>query len=237
MAVARFNEDGTFDESFGNRGATLTDIQGNEAAHAIAVDSLGRIILAGKSSRRALDNSIAVTRYTPDGLLDTTFGMAGVVLTNPVVDGEVAQNARARDVEIDSADRILVANSVFTLTNPDPVQGFSKLALVRYHNGSTSMGNVTQLVGTLRTAGAIDSDGVATALTQQLDAAQAYTDSGDLASAEDVLDSFINLVNAQRRTKHIAATATIDGVTFDPGAVLVSHARSLITDLSATQNP
>jgi uncharacterized delta-60 repeat protein len=223
IALARFTEDGSLDGSFGSGGVTLVDIQGNEHGVSLALDSAGRIIVAGIASRRAFDNWVAVTRYTPDGALDMTFGLAGIVLTDVIVDGTVVRSYRGSDVEVDSQDRILVAGRA----NPAHPTGVAeRVALIRYIGGNTTLANTAQLVDRLWTNGAITNEGVAVALTEQLDAAQELTAIGQFEAANGVLGAFVYLVNAQRG-KHIATTATIDDITFDPAAVLISHAESL----------
>jgi uncharacterized delta-60 repeat protein len=113
IALARFTEDGSLDGSFGSGGVTLTDIHGNEKGVSLALDSAGRIIVAGEVSRRAFDNTVAVTRYTPDGALDMTFGLAGIVLTDVIVDGNaqrgkhIATTATIDDITFDPAAVLL----------------------------------------------------------------------------------------------------------------------------------
>ena len=59
---------GTLDSSFGNSGVVITS--GASIGTAIALQSDGKIIVA---------TSNAVIRYDPDGMLDATFGTAGLV--------------------------------------------------------------------------------------------------------------------------------------------------------------
>jgi uncharacterized delta-60 repeat protein len=85
IALARFNADGTLDTTFGNGGTVLSTFSAaasnGSGRHFInvAVDTGGRIIVAGSSARHFL-----LARFTPNGNLDTTFGAAGtgVVTTN-----------------------------------------------------------------------------------------------------------------------------------------------------------
>jgi uncharacterized delta-60 repeat protein len=76
FAVARYNEDGSLDTSFGGGDgfATIDVIGENEIALGVAIQPDGNIVLAGK----ALGTSqAAVVRLTPAGVLDTSFSGDG----------------------------------------------------------------------------------------------------------------------------------------------------------------
>jgi uncharacterized delta-60 repeat protein len=90
FAVARYNVDGTADQTFGTAGTVTTAIGARSDARALALQPDGRIVLAGSSnpgpSTRRL---IALTRCDTDSTLDAGFGDAGVVTTaiGPTYDG------------------------------------------------------------------------------------------------------------------------------------------------------
>jgi len=73
-------------------------------------------------------------------------------------------------------------------------------------------------------------------LQPKLAHAQEASDAGDVESAENTLGAFINQVKAQSG-KHIAATATINGVTFSLAAVLLEHARDVLAQLKTQSVP
>jgi uncharacterized delta-60 repeat protein len=76
FAVMRLNEDGTFDESFGDGGMTTTSITGRtDAAHAVTVQADGRIVVAGEGN--LINTNFALARYNTDGTLDTSFAIDG----------------------------------------------------------------------------------------------------------------------------------------------------------------
>lgn len=75
FTVARFNTDGTPDNTFGTSGYTKTDL-GGDAPRALAIQTDGKILLAG-SVLTGSHASFGVARYSADGLLDSTFGVAG----------------------------------------------------------------------------------------------------------------------------------------------------------------
>ena len=97
---------------------------------------------------------------------------------------------------------------------------------------------VSTVIGQLLTAGCIDNAGIANALTAKLTAAQSAITAGNLKTAINILSAFIHQVQAQSG-KHILASCMVAGVTFDPAAVLIADARSIIDSLtvSATPNP
>jgi uncharacterized delta-60 repeat protein len=82
IVMARFNHDGSPDSSFGKGGKVVTDIPGkaNELASAITLQKDGRIIL-GASSGNGENQNYTLLRYTPAGILDTTFGTGGIRTT------------------------------------------------------------------------------------------------------------------------------------------------------------
>ena len=87
VALARYERDGGLDQSFGAGGKVVMHLAGRGAdalstALDVAIDGNRRIVVAGTSRRtigrstRTLD--FVVARYTPRGVLDTTFGSDGV---------------------------------------------------------------------------------------------------------------------------------------------------------------
>jgi uncharacterized delta-60 repeat protein len=79
IGVARLTTAGTLDTSFGTGGEVITPIggYGPYLLHsAVAIDSLGRIIVGGSVQGNTAVPALA--RYNPDGTLDTSFGVGGV---------------------------------------------------------------------------------------------------------------------------------------------------------------
>lgn len=81
FAAARLNVDGTLDSTFGGGTgkATVEFEAGSSGAAGIALQSDGRIILAGRAKVGEPDYEMdfAVVRLMPNGSLDSGFGMAG----------------------------------------------------------------------------------------------------------------------------------------------------------------
>jgi uncharacterized delta-60 repeat protein len=83
FAVVRYTSSGSLDAGFGLGGMVLTSVgQSGGEARAIAVQPDGRMIVAGTAFATAEhDDAFAVTRYTPDGSVDPTFGNNGLAIT------------------------------------------------------------------------------------------------------------------------------------------------------------
>jgi uncharacterized delta-60 repeat protein len=92
---------GDLDPSFSGDGKVLTSIPGTGAGHGEAIDSKGRIVVAGPAGTTA---KVAVARYLPSGKLDTSFGNNGLVLFLFSSSGWSTGSA----VAIDSTDRVVV---------------------------------------------------------------------------------------------------------------------------------
>lgn len=105
-AIARYDADGTLDQSFGTGGRILNDFGGltYDFANAVALEPDGKIVVAGTAGSAEGTQYLALARYDPDGSLDPSFGTAGVVLTQ--IDGAASSDAYALSV---SGDGILVA--------------------------------------------------------------------------------------------------------------------------------
>lgn len=75
--LARYNSDGTLDETFGNNGVVLQNINGvNDEYFDVTVAKNGKIYVCGRSASGGSLNAV-VARYNSNGSLDTTFGASG----------------------------------------------------------------------------------------------------------------------------------------------------------------
>ena len=80
FAVARLNDDGSLDTSFDADGKLTTDFIrsfSDALGSSVAVQTDGKIVVAGYSQQGATGHDFAVARYNPDGSPDTTFGTNG----------------------------------------------------------------------------------------------------------------------------------------------------------------
>jgi uncharacterized delta-60 repeat protein len=89
FALARYNEDGSPDATFGSGGQVLTDFiksgmtYSDEYLRDIAVQPDNKIIAVGVQMPRQGD-TLAMTRYNANGTLDSTFGTGGKVTSTAI---------------------------------------------------------------------------------------------------------------------------------------------------------
>ena len=155
------------------------------------------------------------------GNLPAGFNSPGVSVT-PVPYGSV--NATL-GVSVSAA--VVPATFNLWLIDTDFVDHAKRVRVIVVSTAQSTASAVT----TFTNAGLIHS-GVAGALTAKLDAAQAHIAASQTQPAVNTLTAFINQVQAQSG-KHIATSATLDGVAFNPAAVLIAHARSAIASLAS----
>ena len=80
LGVARFNTNGSLDNSFGSGGGTIFDVQpGTEYAYAVGLQSTGKIVVAGFSDSLG-STSAAVARFTTSGAIDSGTGGFGDIV-------------------------------------------------------------------------------------------------------------------------------------------------------------
>lgn len=79
VGMARFISDGTLDPSFGTGGIVISDFGGFDRADVLAIQSDGKILIAGDSSTTATGPFIPyLFRHNSDGSADQTFGSSGL---------------------------------------------------------------------------------------------------------------------------------------------------------------
>ena len=81
FALARYLPDGRLDPTFGVGGKVSIDFGGCEEAYALVLQPDGKLVAAGISTGISVDD-FALARYLPDGRLDPTFGVGGIVTTD-----------------------------------------------------------------------------------------------------------------------------------------------------------
>lgn len=81
--VARYLENGSLDNDFGDNGKTIIDVQlgSDDVVHSLVLDAQGRIIVAG-SSDDGVNKNAAMIRLNANGIIDASFGNNGIVLTD-----------------------------------------------------------------------------------------------------------------------------------------------------------
>ena len=83
FALARYNADGSLDPTFGGDGKVTTDLTSYpDDGLAMAIQSNGKIVMAGGAGFGAPNEKFGLVRYNPNGTLDATFGGDGKVMTD-----------------------------------------------------------------------------------------------------------------------------------------------------------
>jgi uncharacterized delta-60 repeat protein len=138
-AVTRFNADGSVDASFGSNGMVMIDFNsGWDQADSVALQSDGKIVVAGSSGNGV--NDFAVARLNADGSLDASFGIGGKqVAAFSATSDQVAMGVAVQ------ADGAIVAAGYVTIS------GNTDFAAMRF----TSAGALDQTFGT---AGMVHTD-------------------------------------------------------------------------------
>ncbi|NOX81377.1 MAG: hypothetical protein GXP57_09895 [Deltaproteobacteria bacterium] len=106
VAVARYLADGSPDVSFGDHGMTLTGVGKDVMARSMVLDPDGRIIVAGSYTGDSGLTGVVLLRYLSSGVLDTTFGTAGVAVSAD------KRSCEGFGVRLQDDGAILVAGSV-----------------------------------------------------------------------------------------------------------------------------
>ncbi|MFI5405685.1 MAG: T9SS type A sorting domain-containing protein [Nitrososphaerales archaeon] len=158
FAIARYNQDGSLDNTFGTNGTVVTPIgTSSDIAYSVTIQSDGKIIAAGTANFATID--FALVRYNQNGSLDNTFGTNGVVITQIGPTSDVAQS-----INMQTDGKIVIAGySVMNI-----VTGQTDFVVARYNqNGSLdntfgTIGYVTTQIGNsydLAHSSMIQSDG------------------------------------------------------------------------------
>jgi uncharacterized delta-60 repeat protein len=123
----RYNADGSPDTSFNGDGIVTTDIgDSSDIANSIAIQSDGKIVVAGSSANVDSAADFAVVRYNADGSPDTSFNGSGIVTTN-IVTTDIGESIdSAASIAIQSDGKIVVAGAA------QNDAGVSDFVVVRY---------------------------------------------------------------------------------------------------------
>lgn len=152
MALARFNSDGTLDESFGDNGEVLTSsiVDGTTiSGYAIAVQADGKTLQVGRGLLNLGGQGFAVIRINNDGSLDNVFGNGGGVIEpignpNPgalcalvQADGKILMGGYSYSVPAPSCFALMRLNANGTLDNSFSDDG----KVTTYFGGGGSSGS------------------------------------------------------------------------------------------------
>ncbi|MBI5467012.1 MAG: hypothetical protein HY975_02240 [Candidatus Kerfeldbacteria bacterium] len=141
FTVARYNANGSLDTSFDTDGIATTLIGSYGFARAVAIQSDGKIVVAGQTFNGS-DYDFAVARYNTNGSLDTSFDTDGIQ-TTAFDTGEDS----AYGLALQTDGKIVVAGLV-------SISSIAEFGIARYNtNGSLDTGfdtdgKVATLIGT-----------------------------------------------------------------------------------------
>lgn len=130
IVVARYQQNGNLDDTFNGTGVVTTSIGMGAAAADVAIQSNGKILVAGVARENGLIN-VALVRYSSDGKPDATFGNTGVITTSISNDNSVI----GRGTTIQPDGKIVVTG--FT----DGSDGKRDVAVMRYIGDTYSIGD------------------------------------------------------------------------------------------------
>ncbi len=125
FSLARYSAEGVLDTGFSDDGIVITsaDVNRNAVAFAVTVQEDRKILTAGVASN-GNDADFAMTRYSANGALDSSFGVAGRVITPVRSDGDVAFDML---IQSDQNNKIIMAGR-----SQRPSSNLYDFALVRY---------------------------------------------------------------------------------------------------------
>jgi len=127
IATNVYSQAGSLDSSFGTGGKVVTSINsGADKAYAVALQTDGKIIVAGMTTNAATGKDFACLRYNSDGTLDGTFGTSGIV-TN---DGQIGSDDVVYSIAIQADGKIILAGFSDDGTNKNA-------ALIRLNTNGT----------------------------------------------------------------------------------------------------
>jgi uncharacterized delta-60 repeat protein len=110
--LVRYLPDGTLDSGFGTSGIAITQLgPGADQIFALALAPDGAIVAAG-SMHGPTSSAFALARYDARGVLDTAFGIGGVVVVDePSAGGTTRHDDAVGAVAVGEDERIVVAGS------------------------------------------------------------------------------------------------------------------------------
>ncbi len=114
FSVARFNQNGTLDTSFGTNGIVTFNRFGTDNFNAVAIQTDNKIVAVGSTSQT--NDDFAAVRFNSNGTIDTSFANAGVFTY------EIRSAARGQSfkvVKVLPNGRILIGGSGYDLGGTD----------------------------------------------------------------------------------------------------------------------
>jgi uncharacterized delta-60 repeat protein len=122
LLLARYQADGSLDSSFGTGGVFRQFVANLGWEQSLAWQPDGRILVAGEI-RNGSNDDIALFRIAENGVLDSSFGSAGIVTT------DFGANDNAKQVAVRADGKIVVAAEIYDNT----IEKWA-VALLRYQS-------------------------------------------------------------------------------------------------------
>ena len=129
FALARCHPDGNLDQSFGVGGWVTTTLGVESEATDIVVQPDGKILVAGSMlSIYGRDYEFTLVRYNPDGSLDNSFGIGGVVTTD-----FYGKSDSGKALVLQEDGKIILAGNTQPVDPPYGILLTSHFAVARYN--------------------------------------------------------------------------------------------------------
>ncbi|HBA71886.1 MAG TPA: hypothetical protein DCZ63_06725 [Geobacter sp.] len=227
IVVARYTDSGSLDSTFNSNGMVTTDINGgDDTAYGVALQSNGRIVVAGSSSNFS-GEQLALLRYESDGRADYSFGASGRVLTSV----NLSSTSRAQGLLIQPDGRIVAAGYY--------INGNDNLAVARYL-GDVMVTFAAGAHGTvngdlLQTA---DVNGNTTSVTAVADSGYHFvnwTGTGGFAASSSNPLSLSNVTENMTVTANFAADPLVTFVSGAHGTVSGALSQTIVPNGQTTQ--
>ena len=131
--LARILPNGNLDTTFGTNGLVISDIySGVEFSNESVVEDDGKIVTVGSASKPFpnVQNYLALVRYLPNGVLDSSFNNDGIVIENI----SHTEGQSGTDINICPDGGILASGRAWE----SDTTGFFNVFLAKYHSGLTT---------------------------------------------------------------------------------------------------
>lgn len=110
--VTRFNSNGALDNTFGTAGMIVTHVASgylNDLGAAIAIQSDGKLVVAGTTTDVNNNKNIALFRFTESGDIDNSFGTGGIVQTRFIEDDFMPSSDTTLAMTLQTDGKIVVS--------------------------------------------------------------------------------------------------------------------------------
>jgi uncharacterized delta-60 repeat protein len=119
FGIARFDTSGSIDTTFGSHGVIRTYLNGssgaNDEAYSAAVQTDGKIVVAGKTHYNYNYAQFGVVRYKPSGMIDSTFGTNGV--TSFFIEDGTTTDDICYSVALQNDGKIVLAGTCYSYSD------------------------------------------------------------------------------------------------------------------------